>query len=390
VISKHNSVLKIWAFGIFILLAILDFFPAASASRLPDTLRFGDVAYIKRVEKLYHNKARLILINEKQQTAFVMAELFEKHVSFLNPAGNTVKTDSFPQPPSFAYSKTGSWLYLWGRKNDANYYYRIYGANGDILFEKSLPPSGSEPSTGTPLENITGFIKTVWPEGVLALVDSAGDMLYSARPLEDNSQANFLFDTDLNENAIFVAASPGDYTEFISYNGHLVEQKRTTLPLNGAFSISASDDGRFAMVNFYDTGEGWPLVVMSATGQNLYQVPFPKTYAMSSDANYLGLARANNELILLKTDSWETIVRVDSAAVAAWTHSGSWKNIEFSDDTRYMLALSDGVLLCIDILNRTWKALDFPYAFWQARLLNKSTDLYLTGDYGWVLYKKLK
>jgi hypothetical protein len=387
---KREKINKNWRAGIFIVIAILSFAPAASPSRLPDTLRFGGVSYIKRIEKLYHNKARLILINEKQQPAYVMAELFDKHVSFLNQAGKVVKTDSFPQSPSFTYSKTGKWLYLWGRKNYANYFYRLYGPGGKVSFEKVMPSSGAEPSTGIPLEDPSEFIKLIAADGIMALVDTAGDILYSAKPMSDSAQANLLFDSDLNGNAIFAVASPGEYTEFISYNGHLVEQRRAMLDLGDAISISSAHDGRFALVDFFDASGGWPLVVISSTGQKLFQISFPKASKLSEDDQYLGVGRGNTEIQLIKTDAWETIVRIDSTSLAPWPYSGAWKSIDFSDDNRFMLALSEGVLLFIDVQKREWQAIDFPYSFWQARLVNGSTDLYIIGDYGWVLYKMLR
>jgi hypothetical protein len=99
------------------------------------------------------------------------------------------------------------------------------------------------------------------------------------------------------------------------------------------------------------------------------------------------VASLNKEVLLLRTDSWEPIVKIDSTALISKPNAGTWKDLEFSDDNRFMLGLSDGIMLVVDIEKRTWEFIDFPYAFWKARLFNNSIDLYFTGDYGWVLYR---
>jgi hypothetical protein len=359
----------------------------AFASRLPDTLRLGGQVYLKRVERLYSNRARLVLMNESQPVPYVMAELFNTHVSFSNPQGKTVKTDSFPQPPQFAYSKTGSWLYVWGRRNYANNFYRLYGPKGVVLFEKIMPSSGAEPSTGIPTEKADGFIKEVWPEGLFELVDSSGIVQHSVKPLTEDVQADFIYDSDLEGKFIFLAASPGEYTELVCYNSDLIEQRRLRVSYISAVSLTASRNGRFAMVSFFDIGEGRPILIITPSLEIPYKVTYPLVGRFSQDENYFGTARINNEVLLLRTDSWEPIVKIDSTALLSKPNAGNWKDLEFSDDGRFMLGLSDGILLCVDIANRTWEFIEFPYNFRQARLFNQSIDLYFTGDYGWVLYR---
>ncbi len=357
------------------------------ASRLPDTLRLGGQVYLKRVERLYNNRARLVLMNESQPVPYVMAELFNTHVSFSNPQGKTVKTDSFPQPPQFAYSKTGSWLYVWGRRNYANNFYRLYGPKGVVLFEKIMPSSGTEPSTGVPTEKATEFIKEIWPEGLFEVVDSSGIVLHSVKPLTEDVQADFIYDSDLDGKYIFLAASPGEYTDLVCYNSDLIEQRRLRVSYISAVSLTASRTGRFAMVNFFDIGEGRPILIITPSLEIPYKVTYPLVGRFSQDETYFGTARINNEVLLLRTDSWEPIVKIDSTALLSKPNAGNWKDLEFSDDGRFMLGLSDGILLCVDIANRTWEFIEFPYNFRQARLFNQSIDLYFTGDYGWVMYR---
>jgi hypothetical protein len=384
---KHSAIYRFLATCVFCATIILMMPIEAAASRLPDTLRFGGLTYLKRVERLYHNKARLILINENQQSPYVMAELFDRQVSFANNAGKTVKTDSFPQTPSFAYSKTGNWLYLWGRKGSSSNFYRLYGPKGVVLFEKVMPSSGTEPSTGVPIESATKFIKQIWPEGLLEIVDSSGTVLHSVKPLTENVSADFLYDSDLDEKTIFLAASPGEYTELVCYNSDLVEQRRLRLSYTSAVSLVAGRTGRFALVNFFDVGEGRPIQVITPSLETPYKISYPMVGRLSRDENYFGVARANKEVLLLKTDSWEPIVKIDSTALLARANAGDWNDLEFSDDSRFMLGLSDGVMFVVDIEKRTWEFIDFPYTFGQARLFNNSIDLYFTGEYGWVLYR---
>jgi hypothetical protein len=357
------------------------------ASRLPDTLRFGSLTYLKRVERMYNNRARLVLINENEQPPYVMAELFDRFVSFSNLSGKTIKTDSFPQPPSFAYSKTGRWLYIWGRKDYTNNFYRLYGPRGVVLFEKVMPSSGTEPATGMPTETGGNFIKEVWPEGLLEIVDSTGIAQHSVKPLTEDVQADFLYDSDLGEKNIFLVASPGEYTELVCYNSDLVEQRRQRVSFTSAVALTASRNGRFAMVNFFDVGEGRPILIITPSLDIPYKVSYPLVGRFSYDENYFGTARINGEVLLLRTDSWEPIVKIDSTALISRPSAGNWKDIEFSDDGRFMFGLSDGIMLVVDIEKRTWEFIDFPYNFRQARLFKQSIDLYFTGDYGWVLYR---
>jgi len=326
-------------------------------------------------------------MNESQPVPYVMAELFNTHVSFSNPQGKTVKTDSFPQPPQFAYSKTGSWLYVWGRRNYANNFYRLYGPKGVVLFEKIMPSSGTEPSTGVPTEKATEFIKEIWPEGLFEVVDSSGIVLHSVKPLTEDVQADFIYDSDLDGKYIFLAASPGEYTDLVCYNSDLIEQRRLRVSYISAVSLTASRTGRFAMVNFFDIGEGRPILIITPSLEIPYKVTYPLVGRFSQDETYFGTARINNEVLLLRTDSWEPIVKIDSTALLSKPNAGNWKDLEFSDDGRFMLGLSDGILLCVDIANRTWEFIEFPYNFRQARLFNQSIDLYFTGDYGWVMYR---
>jgi len=387
VMFKSNIYRKIFAVSIVAAVSIFGFSGELRASRLPDTLRLAGQVYLKRVERLYNNRARLVLIDESRPVPYIMAELFNTHISFSNQLGKIVKTDSFQQPPEFVYSKTGNWLYVWGRKNYANNYYRMYGPKGVVLFEKIMPSSGTEPSTGVPTEKANEFIKEVWPEGIFELVDSSGIVKHSVKPLSDDTQADFIYDYDIEGKNIFLAASPGDYTELICYNSDLVEQRRLRVSYISAFSLIASRNGRFAMVSFFDIGEGRPILIITPSLDTPYKISYPLVGRFSRDENYFGAARVNNEVILLRTDSWEPIVKIDSTALLSKPNAGSWKNLEFSDDTRFMLGLSDEVLLCVDINNRSWELIDFPYNFRQARLYNQSIDLYFTGDYGWALYR---
>jgi hypothetical protein len=382
--SVSHKILSIAIIGVAIIIGLAT---DTIASRLPDTLRFGGLTYLKRVERLYNNRARLVLIDENQQPPYVMAELFNTHVSFSNALGKTVKTDSFPQAPGFAYSKTGSWLYVWGKKDYTNNFYRLYGPKGTVLLEKVMPSSGTEPSTGMPTEKADAFIKEVWPEGLLEIIDTSGAMQHSVKPLSGEIQADFLYDSDLGENNIFLVASPGEFTDLICYNSDLVEQRRQTVSYTSAVSLTASRGGRFAMVNFFDVGEGRPLLIITPALEIPYKVSYPLVGRFSYDDNYFGTARINDEVLLLRTDSWEPIVKIDSTALISKPNAGNWKDIEFSDDGRFMFGLSDGIMLVIDIEKRTWEFIDFPYNFRQARLFNHSIDLYFTGDYGWVLYQ---
>lgn len=384
---KANVSHKIISAILFGLIVLVGLSADLYASRLPDTLKLGGQVYLKRVERFYNNRARLVLINENQPSPYIMAELFDNRVSFSNQLGKIVKTDSFPQPPQFAYSKTGSWLYVWGRRNYANNYYRLYGPKGVVLFEKLMPSSGTEPSTGVPTESATEFIKEVWPDGLFEIVDTSGIVQHSVKPLSEDVQADFIYDSDMAEKNIFLAASPGEYSELICYDKDLIEQRRLKVSYISAISVTASRNGRFAMVNFFDIGEGRPIIIVKPSLEIPYKVTYPTVGRFSQDENYFGTARINGEVLLLRTDSWEPVIKIDSAALLSKPNAGNWKDVEFSDDGRYMLGLSDGVLLCVDIANRTWELIDFPYAFRQARLFDQSVDLYFTGDFGWTLYR---
>jgi hypothetical protein len=98
---------------------------------------------------------------------------------------------------------------------------------------------GTEPSTGVPTEKANEFIKEVWPEGIFELVDSSGIVKHSVKPLSDDTQADFIYDYDIEGKNIFLAASPGDYTELICYNSDLVEQRRLRVSYISAFSLIA-------------------------------------------------------------------------------------------------------------------------------------------------------
>ena len=335
---SKNIPCRRWVIAVFtIASSIVVFDDSCDASRIPDTLRFSGLTFVKKLERAYHVSPRLILVNERQNPAYVMAELFEKSVAFLNKQGKVVTIDSFATEPGFAASKYGDWLYLWGRKNYADSFHRIYGPAGKILFEKIAPSTGNEPSTGIPLKVPGDFLKINSLECEIDIIDTSGNIIHTARPLQDGATGNIIYDTDSSGNMLFVAVSPGDYTIFTYYDASLVEQRHAVLTLNNAILLSAAGDGRFALINFYDAGEGWPLLAVSSAGERLFQISYPKAWSISGNNKFLAVADGAGEVSLINTNTWQSILKIDTLMLIQAGIRGDWRSIDFSDDSEYLL-----------------------------------------------------
>jgi hypothetical protein len=361
---------------------------ATIASSLPDTLKFGNQVYVKSLERLYHNRAKLILINESEQPNYVMAELFNQHVSFLNQQGRVVRTDTLPTPPYFIASKTGRWLYLWGKKDAGNAYNRIYGSDGQLLFNKSSAFSGTEPPFGIPIEDALLFLKDDWSGKDLQLIDNEEQIVASVQPMGKDHEGKILYASDLRGDNIFIATASADSTAFICYDSRLIELSRAGLPLNEVTSLASSFDGRFALLRFSESGDARILVIMSNGGKKLFELDNAKICKISKDGNYLGVTDFEGGISLISTINWETILHIDSASVTGNDKTGTWRSVNFSDDGRFMIILGESQMTLIDIQNKSWNFIGFLNSFSEAKLINDSSGLIITGEMGWMLYRQ--
>ncbi len=354
------------------------------ASRLPDTLRFGDTVYAKHLERLYHNEAKFIIINESGDHDYVMASLFRDHVAFFNPQGDIIKTDSLPAEPRFNYSKTGRWLFLWGDYDELNNYYRLYNQYGEVLFDTVSPPRSYESRFGMPLEKSLRFLRPGSPEVTLTMLDRNGNPLAGVSPLGYGAKKRYFYVSDANDEHVYLTVSADTATVFIRYNIDLVEQYRTIIPFKEVGSLRTSAKGGYVLIRVADVRRGHPMIITDQSGEPLFEIPYPQIVKISRDESLLAYTTSMGAFEVVDIVTGKTIIK---PRVSPETE---WSDINFSGDGKRLVAFDGYKIVLVNLETVSWFVAPFPFAFFQATLINGSDNLVFTGDFGWVVYQKIK
>jgi hypothetical protein len=127
---------------------------------------------------------------------------------------------------------------------------------------------------------------------------------------------------------------------------------------------------------------------MSNGGKKLFELDNAKICKISKDGNYLGVTDFEGGISLISTINWETILHIDSASVTGNDKTGTWRSVNFSDDGRFMIILGESQMTLIDIQNKSWNFIGFLNSFSEAKLINDSSGLIITGEMGWMLYRQ--
>jgi hypothetical protein len=356
----------------------------SNASRLPDTLRFGDIIYIKQAERLYLDEAKFIVINESGSYDFVMASLFKDHIEFFDSTGSLIKTDSLPGEPRFNFSKTGRWLFIWGKYDEQNNYYRLYEPGGVSAIDTIMTPEGYEPAFGIPLEKSQRFLKPGFPEVKLSLFDRSGNPLGGVSPLGYGATGQLFFADDLNEEYIFVTVTLDTISVFIRYNGNLAEKFRLAFPHKKVIALRCSPSGQYVLIRIIDEYNRQPMFVTDPNANSLFLIEYPRIVKFSGDEKYLAFSQADKKIIVVTTQTWEPVMALDIGTETDWT------DLNFSKGENFLVAFDGAKIVLVDLNSLSWQVAQFPFAFFQAALINDAENLAFTGDFGWVVYKKIK
>jgi hypothetical protein len=378
--------LNIW--GLIAALAI----SSCALATPPDTLNFGFAKFVKAREGLYHKPVRDVCIRDDGTEAYPTAVVFADRIAFLDKNGRETVRDTLPDTAGVKVieSAHGEYIYLFGSFTDKpGGFHRLYSFDGKtILREENDTPVGAV-GLGIPLEGAREFLMGGFGKVTLTKFDG------------EPVAAKQLLDKGLFEDGdIFAAADPAGSRIFIAANkfklpvgqasfnrpilyglgSRLNEIFEDTLQCLLVNSLRFSHNGKYLLMG-EETETSSLLWILDLAGHKLKSFENPKTIVFAIDSDYIIQLPHDAPAEILSSTDWRDIYRPSITSPSSWIDAG------ISADGALGILYNGDEIVLLDIGNRSFEPVDFPFAFQTCGFYGPGRKLILSGEFGFEIYQ---
>jgi hypothetical protein len=375
-------------------LAVITALPSTVQSRPPDTLDFGFIKYAKKLEMLFRDPVRHVLINDAGSKPFPYALLFDAKIVFLNKRGSIISESVLP---SATYMKAGEsqnskYILVYGHIADSKYgFVRVFDNAGQLLYAADSVEYHAQRDAPLPLEKPVRLLSAGGPgEIIIDGLDESEppitEALFTSENYEDG-ETHFALSSKANEFLTVVnkyqipTGKPEDNPEFHRIDGDLRRIASMTLPYLLIDEIGYFPRSQFCYVKAELEDGKNQMIILDLNGNEHHRFPGGSILRFAARANLFLQVQRSGKPTLIDATSWES-VRIIEKLTARFP----WVDAAISPDGRYSLFYNDDELAIFETRGNRLAKLSFPYSFKRCFISEKGGRIILAGDFGFVVY----
>jgi hypothetical protein len=361
----------------------------------PDTLKFSTARYVKTQQELYGDPVKRICLKSENDDAYPSVVVFGRKIVFLGPKGSEIGQDSLPQAKEIRVTQSaeGNLLYVFGPLSDSTQgaFHRLYKSTGELVLSKTDNITLGPVGMGMPLERSNTFVMGGFGKATLTNFD--GILI---------TQKQFLNKDNYEDGDIYTSVIPSESTIFIAVNrfkvplgndnsvkpilyafdSKLNEIFNDTLDGAMALSLTASENGKYLILREESSEGGSPLWIIDLSGKKLKNFDNPRVVAIAANGDYLIQVPRGGRPETYSTADWNLLYTPDLPPMQF-----PWIDAAISSNGSMAILYNGDDLALLDIKNKSWSIVHFPYAFENCRFYENGQKLILRGEFGYTIYK---
>jgi hypothetical protein len=364
-------------------------------ARPPAELNFGNIKFAKIEQRLYPDPVKRVCLKQELSETYPSAVVFTNRIIFLNKDGRDSGRDTFPESKDIKITESahGEYIYIFATfgKEKPGGFHRLYKSDGTKVFAREDTAAVGTVGYGIPLESKDAFVRGGF--GKLTIVKFDGEELASKQLLDANQyeDGDIYTAVDPAEQRIFVAAnrfkvpSTDDkaYRPIMyGFDLNLAETFRDTLDALLALSLVCSENGKYLGLRAECVDNSSPLWIYNSDGQKLASFDNPKVLAVASGSDLLiNLPReASPEIV--SSLNWDV-----SYQPKIPNTDFPWSDASIASNGTLAMLYNGNEIALINIAQKSWHKLPFPFAFENSRFYDDGTKLIFRGEFGFIVYQ---
>ena len=357
----------------------------------PNILDFSFAKYIRRMEKLFHDKVVHVCIVKKDGMIFPSAIVFESKIVFLDDNGNQTSEQVFGplMETRVTESVDGNYIYVFGAfKDRPGGINRIYSHDGKVLLEKDSSDRIGIKGLGIPVEGKKFLVLA--KDGELSLTNFKGDVIANKKILdkEKGEDGDIEVAATQDGNKIFAGANrlilpPADNKQLpilYSFDSNLNILSQDSSSFLMILDLQCTPNGKFLVIKAEADGNRSPLVITDSGYRPLLSLENAHSVKFSADNNYLIYEPRVGPPNIISCSNWQVFYQ------PAISNDYPWLDTDISDDGSKAFLFNGVEILIIDSQKKEWHSASFPYSFMNCRISGNSHRLILMGEFGFVVY----
>jgi hypothetical protein len=361
----------------------------------PETLNFSTAQYVKIQQELYGDPVKRICLKSENDDAYPSVVVFGRKILFLTPNGSKIGQDSLPQAKEIKITQSaeGNLIYVFGPLSDSTQgaFHRLYKSTGELVLNKIDNITLGAVGMGIPLERSNTFVMGGFGKATLTN--------FNGNPI---AQKQFLNKDNYEDGDIYTSVVPGESTIFMAVNrfkvpigndnsvkpilyafdSKLNEISHDTLDGAMALSLTASENGKYLILREESSEGGSPLWIVDLYGKKLKNFDNPRVVAIAASDNYLIQVPRGGRPEIYSTADWSLLYTPDLPSMQF-----PWIDAVISNNGSMAILYNGDDLALLDIKNKSWSMVHFPYAFENCRFYENGQKLVLRGEFGYVIYR---
>jgi hypothetical protein len=364
----------------------------------PAELKFGNIKFSKIEQGLYSDPVKRVCLRHEGSDVYPSAVVFTNKIIFLNKDGGEAGRDTFPESKDIKITESshGKFIYVFAPfgKVKPGGWHRLYKSDGKLIFAREDTASIGTVGFGIPLESKEEFIRGGFGKVTIAKFD--GERVAS-KQLLDTAQ--------YEDGDIHTAVDPGEEKIFIvvnhfkvpttddkalrpilyGFDTNLTEVFRDTIDALLALSLVCSENGKYLGLREECVDNTSPLWIFNSAGNKLTSFNNPRVLAVASGSDYLLNLPREAAPEIVSSLNWQVSYRPEIPKTEF-----PWSDASISGDGALALLYNGNEITLINIAQKSWDTLPFPYAFESGRLYNNGAKIIFRGEFGFIVYRLAK
>lgn len=373
------------------IIVILFLTSGISLALPPNILDFSSSKYVRRMEKLFHDKVVHVCIVKKDGMIFPSAIVFEGKIDFLDDNGNQTSEQTFGplMETRVTESVDGNYIYVFGAfKDRPGGINRIYSHDGKVILEKNTSDRIGIKGLGIPVEGKKFLVLA--REGELSLTDFKGDVVATKKILdkEKGEDGDIEVAATRDGDKIFAGANkfrlpPADNKQLpiiYSFDSNLNVLSQDSSSFLMILDLQCTPNGKFLVIRAEADSNRSPLVITNSSFHPLLSLENAHSVKFSADDHFLIFEPRVGPPQIISCSNWQVLYKPSISI------DDPWLDTDISDNGSKAILFNGNEILIIDSQKKEWHSASFPYSFMNCRISGNGHRLILMGEFGFVVY----